>query len=95
LRNSDFNFPDQIKNITYVAKFYKGDEYQYESVMFVNTISIFTGFKTGAFSVSLNQRTPSDTLNVIDLLKNIGMVFLGYNPPSWSLRDTLATCDNF
>ena len=92
LRVLDFAFPDDMRNLTYIAEFYKGEEYQYEAVMFGGLAAMQTGFKKGAFSISINQREPSDGTDMYDLLENAGMIFLSYNQPSWVIRDTLAEC---
>lgn len=68
-----------MRNITYVARFYKGDSYIFEAVMFGGMSGMYTGFKEGAFSISLNQRTPSNEWSILDLLRNFGMIFLSYN----------------
>lgn len=92
LRMLDFDFPDETRNITYVAQFYKGDQYQYEAVMFCGLAAMQTGFKKGAFSISINQREPSDGTSWVDFLKNAGMIFLSYQQPAWTIRDTLENC---
>jgi len=33
-RNMDFAFPDASRNATYIAKFYRGEKYLYDGVMF-------------------------------------------------------------
>ena len=95
MRNLDFDFPDQMRQVTYVAQYYKGGQYLYEGVMFGGLVAMQTGFRKGAFSVSLNQRTPSNAMSIIDILENVGMIFLSYNQPSWLIRDTLETCPDY
>jgi hypothetical protein len=54
MRNLDFVFPDETRNLTYVAKFYRGDAYQYEAVMFGGLAAMQTGYKKGGFSITIN-----------------------------------------
>lgn len=54
LRMLDFDFPNDMRNLTYIAQFFRGDEYQYEAVMFGGLAAMQTGFKKGAFSISIN-----------------------------------------
>ena len=56
LRMLDFDFPNDTRKLTYVAEFYLNNEYQYEAVMFGGLAAMQTGFKRGAFSISINQR---------------------------------------
>jgi hypothetical protein len=95
LRVLDFDFPDEMRNITYVAEFHRDGVYQYEAVMFGGLAGMQTGFKKGAFSISLNQRNPSDQTNWIDLLVNANLIFFSYNQASWLIRDTLEQCDDY
>ena len=53
-RNLDFDFPEQMRNITYIAQFYDGDNFVYEGVMFGGLVAMQTGYRPGAFSVTLN-----------------------------------------
>jgi len=55
-RNLDFSFADQMRDLTYVANWYKGGEHIFDSVMFAGDIGVYTGIKKGAFSVSENDR---------------------------------------
>jgi hypothetical protein len=92
LRMLDFDYPDDMRNITYIAEFHRDGEYQYEAVMFGGLAGMQTGFKRGAFSISLNQREPSDQTSWSDFIENADLIFLSYNQPSWVIRDTLAEC---
>ena len=53
-RNLDFDFPEAMRNITYLAKFYRGDRYLFDATMFGGIIGVYTGYKEGAFTISLN-----------------------------------------
>jgi len=55
-RNLDFSFADQMRELTYIANWYKGGEHIFDTVMFAGDIGVFTGMKKGAFSVSENDR---------------------------------------
>ncbi|TNV77757.1 hypothetical protein FGO68_gene4379 [Halteria grandinella] len=95
MRMLDFDFPDETRNITYIAQFYDGDQYKYESVMFGGLAAMQTGFKRNAFSISINQREPSDQKDWVDWLQNAGMIFLSYNQAAWLIRDTLYECEDY
>jgi len=95
LRMLDFMFPDETRNLTYIAQFYNGEDYAFEAVMFGGLAAMQTGFKRGAFSISINQRTPSDGSSFIDMIENTGMIFASYNQPCWVIRDTLTQCNDF
>jgi hypothetical protein len=75
VRNLDFYFANKTRDITYIAKFYKGDKYLFEAVMFGGVISTYTGYKEGSYSVTLNQRYTNSTY--LGLLQNIGLILLG------------------
>jgi hypothetical protein len=92
-RNLDFYFPNSTRNITYIAKFYRGDRYLFDSVMFAGIIGVYTGQKEGAFSVTLNQR--ENNLSLWGLAENIKLMFTGYIQASWSIRETLTQCHNY
>jgi N-acylethanolamine-hydrolysing acid amidase len=95
MRNLDFDFPDRMRDVTYIAKFYDGDTYLYEGVMFGGLVAMQTGSRPGHYSVTLNQRTPSDGSSVVDILENISLLLMSYNQACWSIRDTLYACSNF
>lgn len=52
-----------------------------------------TGYKEGAFSISLNQRNP--TREPTELLANFGWIASGYSQVASVLRDTLEKCEDF
>jgi len=74
-RNLDFDFADQFRNMTYRAKFVRGDKYLFDAVMFAGNVGVYTGMKAGAFSISENQRNTNDTTG---LFENLIMMFMGY-----------------
>jgi hypothetical protein len=94
-RNMDFAFPPLMRAILYEGRFYKGDVYQFEAVMFAGTNGVFTGMKSGAFSVSLNNRKPSFRTDIFGLLTNIGALFTGSQQISKLIRDTLIDCGDY
>ena len=51
-----------MRNITYIANFYKGGEHIFDAVMFAGDIGVYTGMKKGAFSVSENDRQSGNTV---------------------------------
>jgi hypothetical protein len=58
-RNLDFPLTPFLRNMTYKAEFYDGEHYRYEAMMFAGHMGVFTGFKKGGFSISENERTPT------------------------------------
>jgi hypothetical protein len=56
LRNLDFYFPDTMKEIMYIGKFYRGERYLFDAVMFAGDTGTYTGYKEDGFSITLNQR---------------------------------------
>jgi N-acylethanolamine-hydrolysing acid amidase len=92
-RNLDFDFAADMKEITYIAKFYKNDKYIYESIMFAGTSLSYTGIREGAFSISENQRNPEETTEA--LLLNFALIFTGLPSISWLIRDTLTNCEDY
>jgi hypothetical protein len=53
-RNLDFDNADQMRKLTFRAKFVKQGQEKFEAVMFAGTIGVYTGIKKGAFSISEN-----------------------------------------
>ena len=54
MRILDFGFPELQKVQTYIGEFYKGGEKLYSAVLFGGTPTFQTGYKQGAFSITLN-----------------------------------------
>lgn len=71
---------DNLKKITYHAKFVKGTEHLFDAVMFGGNTNIYTGSKPKAFSISVNQRLPTtiDTPHIEGMIENMAMEFSGY-----------------
>jgi hypothetical protein len=89
----DFDFPDEMRNITYLGHFYKNGKPVFDAIMFTGTVGVYTGIKYGAFSVSENDRQPWRTLEA--LLQNMAMIFMGYDAISWIIRDAFVKFNNF
>ena len=94
-RNMDFAFPALMRAILYEGRFYRGDEYVFEAVMFAGVNGVFTGMKSGAFSISLNNRKPSFRTDILGLLTNVGALFTGSQQISKLIRDTLIECGDY
>jgi hypothetical protein len=63
-RNLDFYLEtDLLRRLTFHGKFIRTSkpEFQYESIHFAGSIGLLTGLRQGYFSLSINQRTISDT----------------------------------
>jgi len=43
-----------MRDITYVAQFYRGDVFLFDAIMFAGDIGVYTGIKHGVFSASEN-----------------------------------------
>lgn len=63
-RNLDFALTKYIRNLTYHAEFYDGEHFKYSANMFAGHMGVFTGFKSGGFSISENERIPSVQKNL-------------------------------
>ena len=59
LRLYDFLAPDLTRGIMYLGEYYKGGKLIFSAVMNGGTPYFPTGYKNGAFSISLNQRNSS------------------------------------
>lgn len=94
-RNLDFPFSPVMRNVTYVAHFYKGDQYLFESTMFAGYNGILTGIKKGAYSISINGRSPSQHSSILEFVKNIAVVFAGYKQNTKLTRDIFLSCDSY
>ena len=53
-RTLDFNYPDLLKNISYVGEFFKGGKKIHTSVMMGGSALFLTGFKDKKFAISMN-----------------------------------------
>lgn len=94
-RNLDFAFADVMRNITYIAKFTKGDEYLFDATMFAGYNGVMTGIRKGAFSISINERKPSWRSDPVELIKNLASLYAGYKQNTKLIRDTLTNCKDF
>ena len=84
-----------MKKITFVGKFYKGDEYLFDSTMFAGYNGMHTGERPGAFSISINERRPTHSHGILNFVKNFAMIFTGYQGNTKLIRDTLTKCSNY
>lgn len=55
-RVMDFDYADNLRSISYHAKFVRGDTPVFEGLMFGGTLGMYTMVKPGAFAITLNQR---------------------------------------
>jgi len=74
-RNLDFAYPDEMRDITYVANFYQNGVHLFDTVMFAGDIGVYTGFKANAFSLSENYRVMDH--NVHSFMDNMKYIFEG------------------
>ena len=82
-----------MRNNTFKANFKKNGTKIYDAVMFGGVTGVYTGMKSGAFSISENQRAPhqQDT----GAIQNLLMMFSGYKEISWVVRETFSMCDDY
>jgi len=93
MRILDFIAPELQKPQTYIGEFYRDGKMIYSAVMTGGTPTFPTGYKQGAFSITLNQRNP--TKGQTGYLANLGWMASGYAQVASLLRDTLEKCDNY
>jgi len=87
MRILDFIAPELQKPQTYIGEFYRGGKMIFSAVMTGGTPTFPTGYKQGAFSITLNQRNPSK--NQSSYLANLGWMASGYAQVASLLRETL------
>jgi hypothetical protein len=92
-RNLDFDDPQYLRDMAYRANFTKDGKVVYLAVLFAGLNGIYTGYKEGAFSISMNQRAPMESK--FSLIQNIAMGFMGFTEISWACREALRECDSF
>ena len=65
-RNLDFYFPDEMRKILYIGRFYRGDVFAFEATMFAGMVDVYTAIKPKAFALTVNERTAkTDRINQI------------------------------
>ena len=89
----DFSAPAIQKNQTYIGEFYRGGKLLYKATMFGGTPTIHTGFKNGSFSITQNQRNPTNSYT--EFWGNLGWIASGYAQAGTLIRETLEQCDNY
>jgi hypothetical protein len=82
-----------MRDITFIANFYKNGEHIFDAIMFAGDIGVYTGVKPGAFSISENDRQSGNAVQ--GLIENLELIFKGYNEISWITRDALINCADF
>jgi N-acylethanolamine-hydrolysing acid amidase len=93
-RNLDFLFETTMRNITFQGEFYKNGTLLYTAVMYAGLNGVPTGWRD-EFSISINNRKPSNRTSATDLLENIGLIFMGYSQNMKLIRDTLQECSTY
>lgn len=94
-RNLDFPLTSYIRKLTYHAEFYDGEHYKYSTNMFAGHMGVFTGYKNNGFSISENERTPSEQKNIWLFAENMILIFLGFDEISWAIRKAFDICDSY
>ena len=93
-RNLDFLFAPTMRNITFQGEFYKNGALLYTTVMYAGLNGVPTGWRD-EYSISINNRKPSNRTSAADLLENIGLIFMGYSQNMKLIRDTLQECSTY
>ena len=93
-RNMDFLFEATMRNITYQGEFQRNGKYLYTAVMYAGLNGVTTGWREG-FSISINNRRPSNRTSPIDLMENISLIFGGFKQNLKIIRDTLEACETY
>jgi N-acylethanolamine-hydrolysing acid amidase len=88
-RNLDFLNPEMMRQITYEANFYRNGTFLYRATMFAGLNGVMTGERPNAFSISLNSRTPSNRVNIGNIILNIGAYIFSAPQVTKVIRDTL------
>eukprot|EP00349_Pseudokeronopsis_sp_Brazil_P005596 CAMPEP_0202959456 /NCGR_PEP_ID=MMETSP1396-20130829/3633_1 /ASSEMBLY_ACC=CAM_ASM_000872 /TAXON_ID= /ORGANISM="Pseudokeronopsis sp., Strain Brazil" /LENGTH=366 /DNA_ID=CAMNT_0049678015 /DNA_START=18 /DNA_END=1115 /DNA_ORIENTATION=+ len=92
-RNMDFAFPDAMRNASYIAKFYRGDQYLYDAVMFGGYLGVASAYKQNAYSFTMNARnTPSTIANYF---KTMAMVYIGLPEIGIAIREAFEEANDF
>lgn len=91
-RNLDTPWLRILRDTTYIAHFYRGDKYVFDSVIFAGFTGIYTGIKKGLFSISIDLRRLDGQG---PLFKNIINVLRGLKQDSWLLREVLENSNSY
>mmetsp|Transcript_40076 Transcript_40076/g.29572 ORF Transcript_40076/g.29572 Transcript_40076/m.29572 type:complete len:175 (+) Transcript_40076:159-683(+) len=86
-RNLDFAFPDASRNVTFIAQFYRGGEYQYEAVMIAGYLGVLTATKPGAWGMSMNARGVGKSIE--SRFEIMGKILMGMEDVGFYIRDVL------
>lgn len=92
-RNLDFYFANESRRLSYIGRFYRGEKYLFESMMFAGMTSVFTGIKPQAFAISLNERTSK--LDELELVLNLERLISGFTHAGLLMRDVLTHCPDY
>lgn len=93
-RNMDFLFESTMRNITYQAEFMQNGQYLFTAVMYAGLNGVHSGWR-GDYSVTINNRKPSNRTSIVDLMQNIALIFAGYTQNLKVIRDTFQSCNTY
>jgi hypothetical protein len=88
-RNLDFLNPEIMREITYEGNFYRDGKFLFKATMFAALNGVMTGERPKAFSISLNSRTPSNRVDIGNIILNIGAYIFSAPQVTKVIRDTL------
>jgi hypothetical protein len=62
--------------------------------MYAGLNGVHTGWRD-EFSISINNRKPSNRTNITDLMENLSLLFMGFTQNMKLIRDTLQECSSY
>eukprot|EP00350_Pseudokeronopsis_sp_OXSARD2_P013931 CAMPEP_0170542488 /NCGR_PEP_ID=MMETSP0211-20121228/1888_1 /TAXON_ID=311385 /ORGANISM="Pseudokeronopsis sp., Strain OXSARD2" /LENGTH=309 /DNA_ID=CAMNT_0010845559 /DNA_START=196 /DNA_END=1125 /DNA_ORIENTATION=- len=92
-RNMDFAFPDAMRNASYIAKFYRGDEFMYDAVMFGGYLGVVSAYKQNKFTFTMNARNTDNTIK--NYFKTMGQVYVGLPEIGVAIREAFEAATDF
>jgi len=92
-RNLDFAFADAVRNITFKAEIYKKGVHIYDSVTFAGFVGIFTAHKANKFTISLNARGLSKSIETY--YEIMSEIYVGVAEIAMAARDIVEACDDY
>eukprot|EP01017_Pseudomicrothorax_dubius_P026695 TRINITY_DN3000_c0_g3_i1.p1 TRINITY_DN3000_c0_g3~~TRINITY_DN3000_c0_g3_i1.p1 ORF type:complete len:349 (-),score=51.42 TRINITY_DN3000_c0_g3_i1:90-1136(-) len=89
-RNLDYFYQPIIANLTAHVDFYKNGEYLFRAEVIVGSVGILTGYKPGAFGISINERHRGSFTSIVQY------ILRGKNwPVGYWLRHVLTNADSY
>ena len=90
-RNLDWDLPNDLRNLTLAIDFQRGGQTLFTSIGPAGFYGVLTGYKAGAFAVSVNERDLGGD-PIEDLAK---LLLLGKPDPTHALRDAMLSAASY